>query len=110
MPLTQLSKTQWQAYFDRFSRAVAARRTRVEPAGLGLTAEGQGYPALTGVSYDAASDALTLLVQGEAHTIAHPRQVHVDRDDEWVHAIEVVDGDGARHHILLKDAVEMRPE
>lgn len=108
MPLTQLTKTQWQAYFDRFSRALSAAKTHVEVTGLGLPHQaGADYIPLTGISYDPENDVLVVFAGRLEHPIRHPRQVHIDRDLEWVHSIEVLDGDGSRHYIMLKEAVEL---
>jgi hypothetical protein len=34
--LSQLGKSQWQGYFDRFSRTLGPKRVEIEVTGLGL--------------------------------------------------------------------------
>jgi len=103
MPLTQLGKTQWQAYFDRFSRMLGAKQVHIEVAGLGLGHQVEAdYIALTGISY-----VLAVIAEKMEHLINHPTEVHVDHDLEWVHSIEVVDAGGDRHIIALKEALEL---
>lgn len=109
MPLTQVSRPSWEAYLDRFSRAAGAARTWVEVTGLGLAGGGHDYLPLTLVAYDMEADAFTVLAGGEARAFAHPQQLYVDHDDGWVHAIEMVDGDGVRHYLVLKEAIELGP-
>lgn len=104
MPLTQLSKSQWQAYFDRLSRTLGAKRAEIETAGLGLDrhVEAESVPVAR-ISYDPAGDVLALFGDDFEHIIRHPKEVHIDHEVEWVHGIEVVDRDGERHIIVLKD-------
>lgn len=108
MPLNQLSKTQWQAYFDRFSRALGAKQVKIEVTGLGLGHQVEAdYIPLTGISYDPKDDVLGIFAEKLEHVVSHPKEMYVDRDVDWVHSIEVVDSDGDRHIITLKDPLKL---
>jgi len=104
MPLTQLSKSQWQPYFDRFSRTLAAKRVEIETAGLapGRHVQGESIPVAR-ISYDPTADVLVLSGDQFEHVIRHPKEVHLEHEFEWVHGIEVVDQGGERHIMVLKD-------
>jgi len=101
IPLSQLGKTQWCAYFGRFLRPPLRRAHRWRrPA----------YLPLIRVSYEPESDTLMVTAGGKVHTIDHRRQVRIDHEDLSVHAVEVVDGEGVDRHLLLREAPDMRHE
>ena len=108
MPLNQLSKPQWQTYFDQLSRTLGAKLVEIEVTGLGLGHQVEAdYIPLTGISYDPKDDVLGVFAERLEHVISHPKEVYVDHDLEWVHSIEVVDAEGDRHIIVLKDALRL---
>ena len=94
MPLTQLARSQWQAYFDRVSKALGATRVHIEVTGLGLgdQVEADWIP-LFGLSYDPKSDLLAVVAEGVDHLIRHPQQIHVDHELDWLHSVEAVDAE-----------------
>jgi hypothetical protein len=108
MPLTQLAKSQWQAYFDRVSKTLGAKRVEIEVTGLALghQVEAEWIPLL-GLSYDPKDDVLVVTGEGLRHLISHPSQVHVDRELDSVHGIEVIDAEGNHHIVLLKDSLSL---
>lgn len=107
--LTQLAKSQWQAYFDHVSKALGAVQVRIEVSGLTLgdQVQAQSIP-LTGLSYDPKDDVLAVLSEGLRHLISHPTQIHVDHEGEWLRSIEAVDAEG-NHNILLLTQPLMLP-
>ena len=108
MPLNQLSKPQWQAYFDQLSRTLGAKLVEIEVTGLGLGHQVEAdYIPLTGISYDPKDDVLGIFAERLEHVISHPKEVYVDYELEWVHSIEVVDAEGDRHIIVLKDPLKL---
>ncbi len=108
MPLRQLAKAQWQAYFDRISSALGAKQVEIEVTGRGLghQVEADWIPLL-GLSYDPKNDVLVVMAEGVEHLIRHPKQIHVDQEWESLHSVEAVDADSNRHIILLKDALSL---
>lgn len=108
MPLIQLGKTQWQSYFDHVSRRLGSERVEIEVTGLGLghQVEAEWIP-LIGISYDPRSDLVAVVAEGVEHLIRRPDEVHIDHDGEWVHSIEVVDAEGNRHIMTLKQPLSL---
>lgn len=110
MALTQLAKAQWQAYFDRVSKALPAKNALIEVAGLGL---GQQFEAewvpLLGVTYDPKDDVLVVAVEGLEHLIRDPRQIHVDQEADSLLSFEAVDAGGDHHIVVLKDPLRLPP-
>jgi hypothetical protein len=108
MPLTQLSRSQWQPYFDRVSKVLGATQAQIEVTGLGLgdQVEADWIP-LFGLSYDPKSDVLAVIAEGVDHLIRHPKQIHIDHEMDWLHSVEAVDADDNRHIILLNNPLAL---
>lgn len=108
MPLRQLAKSQWQAYFDRVSVALAAKRAEVEVAGLGLgdQTEADQLP-LIGLTYEPARDLLTVALEGIQHLIHHPREIHIDHELDWLQRVEVTDREGNLHIVTLDEPLAL---
>jgi hypothetical protein len=108
MALTQLAKPRWQDYFDHVSKTLGAKLVEVEVTGLGLGAQVQAdWLPLIGLSYDPHNDMLSVVLEGIVHNIQHPKQIHVEQDVETLHSVEVVDAEGERHILILKDPLSL---
>jgi len=108
--LSQLGKSQWQGYFDRFSRTLGPKRVEIEVTGLGLGHQVQAkWIPLMGVSYDPRNDVVAVVAEGVDPLIRKPAQIHLQHDAEWVHGIEVTDADGIRHTLTLKEPLILPP-
>ncbi len=108
MPLTQLAKTQWQAYFDRISKALGAKQVQIEVTGLGLgdQIEADWIP-LVGLSYDPKNDVFAVIAEGVDHLIRHPKQIHIDQEVDWLLSIEAIDAEDNHHIVLLKNPLSL---
>lgn len=108
MALTQLSKSSWQDYFDRASKALGAKLVEVEVTGVGLgdQVEVEWLP-LVGLTYDPKNDILAVLFDKIEHNILHPKQIHVEQDVESLSNIEVVDSAGEHHILHLKNPLSL---
>ena len=108
MPLTQLAKPQWQAYFDRISKALGAKQVQIEVTGLGLgdQIEADWIP-LMGLSYDPKNDVFAVIAEGIDHLIRHPKQIHIDHELDLLLSIEAIDAEDNHHIILLKDPLSL---
>jgi len=108
MPLTQLAKTQWQAYFDRISKALGAKQVQIEVTGLGLgdQIEADWIP-LEGLSYDPKNDVFAVIAEGVDHLIRHPKQIHIDQEVDWLLSIEAIDAEDNHHIVLLKNPLSL---
>ena len=108
MPLTQLAKPRWQAYFDRLAAALPATRIEIDLTGLALghQIEAEWIP-LIGLSYDPKGDVLAVIAEGVAHLIRHPKQIHVDQELDWVNSIEAIDAEGTHHIVLFRESFRL---
>lgn len=108
MPLTQLARGRWQAFFDVASRAAGAQRATVEVTGLQLGDRiAADHALLGGMTYEPEADTLTLLFEGLEHRILHPKAIHVDQDGSVLHSFEAVDADGVHHIVQFGAALEL---
>jgi len=59
------------------------------------------------ITYDSKDDALDVALEGLSHEIPHPREIVVDETPAGLASIAVVDGDGARQVVRLKEPVNL---
>jgi hypothetical protein len=100
----QLEKSQWRAYFDRMSKATVSKRAEIEIASLKLgdQIEAEWLPLL-GISYDPKDDVIGIALEGVDHLIPKPREVYVEEQGLELSSLEVIDAEGGRQIIVLRD-------
>ena len=100
----QLEKSQWRANFDRMSKALAGKRAEIEVASLKLgdRIEAEWLPLL-GISYDPKNDIIDIALEGLDHMIRKPREVWVEQQGLELSSLEVIDADGVRQIVVLRD-------
>jgi hypothetical protein len=100
----QLEKSQWRAYFDRMSKAIVGKRAEIEVASLKLgdQIEAEWLPLL-GISYDPKDDVIEIALEGVDHLIHKPREVYVEEQGLELSSLEIVDAEGVRQIIVLRD-------
>ena len=100
----KLEKSQWRGYFDRVSKALVGKRAEIEVASLKLgdRIEAEWLPLL-GISYDPKNDVIDIALEGLTHLIHEPREVYVEQDGLELSVFEVVDAEGLRQIVVLKD-------
>jgi hypothetical protein len=102
-----LPHEEWGPYFDRFSKTkddagrVDYTEIRVLSPDLGSQRETSWVP-LQGVTYDAKSDLLEIIVPGLDHLVAHPVEIHVDEAQNILERFEVIRDDGTREIIEIR--------
>ncbi len=104
MTTTKIEKAQWRATLDQFSKLLGPKQAEIEVAGLSLgdQIEAEWVP-LVGISYDPKDDVVEIALDGLDHLIEHPREIWIDdRGSVWS-SLEVVDAEGVRHIVTLKD-------
>src|SRR5258708_13896820 len=100
----KLEKSQWRAYFDRSAKALAGKRAESEVASLKLGDEIEAeWLPLIGITYDPKDDILEIALEGIDHLINKPREVWVEENGLELSSLEVIDSDGARQIVVLRD-------
>src|SRR5262245_30242462 len=79
MATRKLPKTEWQAYFDRVSKALDGKLAEIEVVSLALgdQVEAKWLPLL-GIVYDPKSDIVEIVLEGLDHMIPKPRDIAVE--------------------------------
>jgi len=101
----QLEKSQWGIYFDRIENVLlTGKRAEIEVASLKLgdQIEAEWLPLL-GISYDPKDDVLDVDLEGHDHQIRNPREIYVEAQGLELSSMEVIDADGTRHIVILRD-------
>jgi hypothetical protein len=104
MAIRQLPKDQWKAYFDRVSKGLVGMRAEIEVVALNIgdQIEAEWVP-MFGVSYDSKDDVLSIALDGLDHMISRPAETYVDEGATGLGSFEVVDADGVRHIVQLRE-------
>ena len=103
-----LPRSEWRPFFDGLSKALIGKSTEIEVAGadLGDQLLAEWIPML-GISYDTKSDRLDLMLARTSHAIEHPERIGIDEDSNGVSVIAVVDREGQRTVVTLKEPLSL---
>src|SRR5215813_11002200 len=108
MSTVTIPKEQWRTFFDQVSKALVGKCAEVEVASLDLgdqiTAE---WIPLLGITYDSRDDLLDVAFDRANHLIRHPSQIVVDETASGLASVAVVDGEGVRQVVRLKEPVRL---
>lgn len=108
MSTQQIDKSEWADFFDGFTKALPGKRAEVEVASLDLGDQiAADWLPFVGITYDPKDDLIEIALEGLDHMIRRPQEVHVDYDVGSLISLEVVNGDGVREIIKLKDPVAL---
>ena len=110
MPQWTLPQSDWAGWFGQLSRELQGKRAEIEVASLDLGDQivAEWIPIL-GITYDPHNDLLDVALDRIDHLIRHPREIVVDLGPVGVSSVVVVDADGARQIVKLKDPLALPP-
>jgi Family of unknown function (DUF5335) len=104
MTIRRLEKPEWRPLFDAMSRILEAKVAEVEVASLDLGDQTQAeWLPLIGITYDPRDDAVEIALDGLDHMIRKPREIYLDDGSAGLTSLEIVDADGVRQIVKLKD-------
>jgi len=102
--IRKLEKAQWRSYFDILSNLLEATEAEIEIASLDLGDQVQAkWLPLIGIAYDPEDDVVEVALEGLDHLIYRPREVYLDDEVGGLTSLQIVDADGARQIVKLKD-------
>jgi hypothetical protein len=106
MAIRELEKSKWHSYFDRVSELLTGKRAEVAALPLGDQIEAEWLP-LVGIVYDHKDDIIEITLDDPDHHIDHlihsPRTVYIDDSAVALANMEIVDADGVRQILHLRD-------
>jgi hypothetical protein len=111
MALVKLDKAVWHPYFDKISKSlVVGKRAEVEVAALNIgdQIEAEWLPLL-GITYDHKDDLVEVLMEELDHLIHHPSEIYIDHGPLGLVSMEVIDNDGVKQIIKLRDPLMLPP-
>jgi hypothetical protein len=108
--LLTVPQADWRGFFDRMSKAFLGKRAEIEVASLDLGDQviAEWVPVL-GITYDSRDDLLDVALDRSSHLIRHPREIVVEEVPSGVASVAVIDADGTRQIVRLKDPVMLPP-
>jgi Family of unknown function (DUF5335) len=108
MTIRKLEKQEWRPFFGAMSKLLDAKDAEVEVAALDLgdQTEAEWLPLL-GISYDPRDDVIDIALDGLDHMISKPRDVYLDNGAAILSSIEIVDADGVKQIVKLKNRLAL---
>ena len=108
--LLNVPSSEWTRFFDRMSNALLGKWAEVNVASLDLGDQiiAEWIPVL-GITYDAKDDLLDVALDRASHLIRHPREIVVEETPAGLSSVAVVDEDGMRHIVRLKEPLMLPP-
>ena len=108
--LRNLPKDEWRGFFDRMSKPLLGKRAEVEVVSLDLgdqiVAE---WVPMVGITYDSRDDLVDVALDRANRLIRHPKEITVEEAPAGLASVAVVDADGARHVVRLKEPLALPP-
>jgi hypothetical protein len=107
MAIKKIEKSEWQNYFDTFSKTFL-RDIQPEYAEIQvLSSESgiqpkSGWLPLEGITYEPKKGTLNIMVENIDHLILHPVEIYVDDDKGWITSMEITQQDGTKEIIEIR--------
>lgn len=109
-----LPEERWQDFFDDITNALQGRQVEIEVVGLDLGDQIQAeWLSLNGLTYDPNDDTFYVYVEDTDmmfdHGISHPKEilVHLGATGGLLDQVIVVDAEGRRHLVRLREPLEL---
>jgi hypothetical protein len=108
MTTHKLDKKQWRPFFDGVSRLLEGKQAEIEVASLSLgdQVEAEWLPLL-GIAYDPKDDLVEIALEGLDHMIPRPREIYVEDGIGGLASLEIIDGDGQKQIVKLRDELAL---
>ena len=105
MTTRKLDKTQWAPFFDGLSKVLLeGKQAEIEVASLALGSQVQAaWLPLLGITYDQNDDLVEVALEGLDHMIRKPREIYVENGAGALASLEIVDADGVKQIVKLRD-------
>ncbi len=109
MATRELSKSEWQSYFDNISKQLkATAQAEIEVASMNLGDQIEAeWVAFYGITYDPKDDLVEFVLEGLDHLIKQPSQIFVDENDDGLCSVEIVDSEEIKHIARFKEVLKL---
>ena len=108
MTVRKLDKSEWKPFLDGISKVVGPKQVEIEVQSLDLgdQIEAEWLP-LVGLTYDPKDDVLDVALEGLDHLISQPREIYVEDGGVGLASVAVVDAEGVRQIVKLRDPMAL---
>jgi hypothetical protein len=108
MTARKLDKKEWKPFFESISKVLPGKQAEVEVLSLNLgdQVEAEWLP-LIGLTYDPKDDLLDVALEGVDHMIPKPREIYVEDGGVGLASVAVVDVEGRRQLVKLRDPIAL---
>src|SRR3977135_3472863 len=111
MTTRKLDKKQWRPFFDGVSKLLQGKQAEIEVASLSLGAQVEAeWLPLLGIAYDPKDDLVEIALEGLDHMIPRPREIYVEDGPGVIESLEIIDSDGRRQIVKLRDELVCGPQ
>jgi hypothetical protein len=108
MTARKLKKKEWKPFFDGLSKVLGVKEAEIEVLSLNLGDQVEAeWVRLIGLTYDPKDDLLDVALEGLDHLIPKPREISVEDGGVGLASVAVVDAEGVRHVIKLRDPMAL---
>ena len=104
MAIRSVQPEEWYAFCIRTSRSLMGKRAAIEIAShsSGHCVEDFASPLL-GISFRPVDDLISIHFDGVDHVVRRPRELYVDERPDGLASLEIVDAEGYRRIVIVKD-------
>jgi hypothetical protein len=108
MAAREVDRDGWKPFLDTLTKALIGKQAEIEvdSLDLGQQLEAEWTP-LIGITYDHQDDLIEIALEDLDHLIRAPERVFVDAIGDNLIAIEIVDRQGNRQIVKLKDPIAL---
>jgi hypothetical protein len=110
MAIVKLEKRDWKGFLEGVTKLLLGKRADIEVASLALgdQIETKSVQVL-GMVYDHKDDVIEIVLDGLDHLIHRPRDLYVDQNGLELSSVQIVDADGTRQIVMLRDPLMLPP-
>ena len=101
----ELSKQEWQSFFDTVSKSLAGKGVDITLSSLAGEVHQSTLWQLHGVTYDPYDDAVIVSCREQEHVISSPARVFVTEHGASISSLEVAQSPNERETIRFLDPV-----
>ncbi len=110
MGLQKFDRSKWMDVCAAASAELLGKRAEIEVVSPidGILIEASWLPVL-GITYDSASDALKIMLDGVDHFVFQPQELYLDFGFGGVQSLGILDRENAWQIVLLRDPLMLPP-
>ncbi|RUM39744.1 MAG: hypothetical protein DSY57_00740 [Desulfobulbus sp.] len=108
MAWKKLEESEYEAYFDKLSKAFTNEKVEIEVLAVSIGAQKQTrWIPLIGISYDPREKTIFIISEAIDHHIKRPQDVQIHETDAGIDTIQITGSDGYEHLLKLKNPVAL---